>query len=93
MMKYLFWILWSSELAVMLWWLFDEMKLRYLPMNAMVPFGFLWLGAALFIKLGIKSDKYALIMVGIPGVPLAIMALFLLLIFIINIVAGPIKWN
>ena len=77
----------------MTWWLYDEMKLKYLPMPNMVPICFIWLGAALLVKLGLKSEKYSLIMVGIPGVPLAIVALFLLVVFIINIVAGPIKWN
>jgi hypothetical protein len=32
-------------------------------------------------------------MVGIPGFPLAIMAIFIIIIYIINLVAGPIRWN
>lgn len=92
-MKHLFWILWSAEFICMLVWLIDEMKLKYLPMNNMVSIGFLWLGVALFVKLGLKSDKSALIMVGIPGFPLAIMAIFIIIIYIINLVAGPIRWN
>ncbi len=76
----------------MLWWLFDELKLKYISMNPMVTVGFIWLAAALFIQLNGKS-KAALIMVGIPGIPLLIMGVFLLVVMIIQLFSGPIRWN
>ncbi|MBK7233063.1 MAG: hypothetical protein IPH93_12585 [Saprospiraceae bacterium] len=76
-MKYLFWILWSIELGFMLWWLFDEMKLKYLSMNPSVYLGFVWLILALVVKFLVKSDTIAMYMVGIPGALLAIMGLLI----------------
>ncbi|HMP28429.1 MAG TPA: hypothetical protein PKD85_02445 [Saprospiraceae bacterium] len=93
MLKYLFWILWSAEIIFLLWMLWDEMKLKYLPMPAYIPLGFIWLFIAILVKLVVQSDKAALVMVGIPGVPLMIMGVFLLIIFIVNLVSGPIRWN
>lgn len=92
-MKHLFWILFASEVLFLLWMLVDEMKLKYLAMPAYIPLGMIWLLLALFVKLVIKSDKIALVMVGIPGIPLLFMLGFLIIIFLINLIAGPIRWN
>jgi len=76
-MKYLFWILWSIELGFMLWWLFDEMKLKYLSMNPSVYLGFVWLILALVVKFVIKSETIAMYMVGIPGALLGVLGLLI----------------
>ena len=93
MLKSIFWILWSIELVFMLWWLNDELKLVYLRMNPVVPFFFLWLAIALALQLLLKNKTIALVLVAIPAVPLAIMALFALVIILAEIFGGPIRWN
>ena len=93
MMKNLFWILWSAEMLFLLWMLWDEMKLKHLSLPGYISFGFLWLAVALLIKLFFKSEKAALILVGIPAVPLAFMGVFLLVIFIVQLISGPVRWN
>jgi hypothetical protein len=60
-------------------------------MNPAVYAGWLWLVVALLLFLA-DSRKLALIMVGIVGVPLAIMGVFLLAIMIASLF-GPIRWN
>lgn len=92
-MKYLFWILFGSETLFMFWMLWDAMKLKYLSMPPYIPLGFLWLLIAIIFKLVIKSDKIALVMVGIPGVPLLIMAGFLIMVYVVTLFTGPIRWN
>lgn len=87
-----FWTLWCIELAVLLWLLWDELKLTYVPMNPWIFVGFLWLIAALIARLA-GWTVVAAVLVIIPGVPLAIMAFFLLVVLIISLVAGPIRWN
>ena len=92
MLKYFFWITWSIETVLMIWWLFDELKLKYIPMNPVVIIGFIYLPIALFVYLSGKT-KAAMIMVGIPAIPLLIMGLFLLVVMLISIFSGPIRWN
>lgn len=92
-MKYLFWIIFFIESVLLLWWVYEEMKLQYLAINPMVYFGFLILVIAAILKLVLKFDKAALILVGIPAIPIAFMGLFLLAVFIIQLVSGPIRWN
>ena len=92
-MKHLFWIFFALETSFLLWMLWDEMKLKYLSMPAYIPIGFLWLLISMLVKLAFKSDKVALVMVGIPGVPLAFMAVFYIIVMIIQLVSGPIRWN
>ena len=92
-MNYLFWILFASEALFLLWMWVDEMKLKYLPMPAYIPLGMLWLLLALMVKLVIKSDNVALVMVRIPGIPLAFMGVFYIIVMIIEFVSGPIRWN
>lgn len=92
-MKHLFWILCAAEIFFLFWMLWDEMKLKHLAMPAYIPMGFIWLLLAIIVKLVVKSDKVALLMVGIPGVPPMIMAIFLLIVYVINLVSGPIRWN
>ena len=92
-MKYLFWILWLSEFIFMIWMLLDELKLKYLPMPPYIPIGFLWLAIAIVVKLVIKSDILALVMVVITGLPLAFMGGMLILMLIIEFINGPIRWN
>jgi hypothetical protein len=93
MLKYTFWILWSAELIFLGWMLMDEMKLKYLSMPMYIPLGFLWVLLALFVKWVLKSDTAALIMVGIPGIPLMLMGVFLLIVWMVSIISGPIRWN
>ncbi|MBK9270131.1 MAG: hypothetical protein IPM48_00915 [Saprospiraceae bacterium] len=83
-MKYLFWILWSIEFVFMLWWLFDELKLKYLSMNPSVYLGFLWLIIALVTKVLIKADNTALWMVGIPAALLAVLGILVLLYIVLQ---------
>jgi hypothetical protein len=92
-MKHLFWILFALETSFLLWMLWDEMKLKYLSMPAYIPIGFLWLLISMVVKLAFKSDKVALVMVRIPGVPLAFMAVFFIIVMIIELISGPIRWN
>lgn len=93
MLKYLFWILWTCELLFMIWWLLGEMKLKYLSMNPMVPVGFVILFTALLLKLAFGMDKVAMWIVAIPGTLLAIMGIFALVILIMSLILGPIRWN
>jgi len=93
MLKHIFWILWICESIFLVWMFMDELKLKYLSMPAYIPLGFLWLILAIVVKLVVKFDKAALIMVGITGIPLLLMAIFLIIIFIIELVSGPIRWN
>lgn len=92
-MKYLFWILFTSEVLFLLWMLWDEMKIKYLSMPTYIPLGIVWLLLAILVKLVFKSDQVALVMVGIPGVPLAFKAVFYIIVMIIELVSGPIRWN
>lgn len=92
-MKNLFWILWSVELVFMLWWLFDDLKLKHIAINPFIGIGFLWLGVSLFCKIMIENKMISNILVIIPAIPLAIMAIFLLIVFLVQTFAGPIRWN
>lgn len=92
-MKHLFWILWSAEFLFLTWMLWDEMKLKYLSLPPYLALGFVWLILSIIVKYIVKSDTAALVMVGIPAVPLGLMAIFLVIVFIISVVAGPIRWN
>lgn len=74
----IFWILWGIEAAVMLWWLLTDMQQTYLPVNPMVFVGWAYLALALLLFL-LNFRVIALILVGIGMVPLAIMALFMLI--------------
>ena len=89
----LFWTLWGIELAVMLWWLFDDMRQTYIPVNPMVYVGFIWLFAALFTRQVLGWRVLAFILVGIPALPLSLMAVFMLVILLVSIFDGPIRWN
>ena len=64
------------------------MKFKYLSMPTYIPIGFLWLLISIVVKLAFKSDIVALVMVGIPGVPLAFMAVFYIIVMIIELVSG-----
>jgi len=77
----------------MLWWFFDDMKLTYIQLNPWIFVGFIWLLAALFVQYFLKSNIASIIMVAIPGVPLAIMAVFMLVIMCVSLFSGPIRWN
>ena len=82
-----------SEFIFMTWMLLDELKLKYLSMPLYIPVGFIWLVLALIVKLVIKKDILALVMVVIPGIPLAIMAAFIIVVYIIQFSGGTIRWN
>ena len=86
-----FWVIWGIELVYMLWWTLDDLKLRYIAMNPSIYFGWLWLLLALGLFLA-NARVPALILVGIAGLPLAFMALFILVIAIASLF-GPIRWN
>jgi hypothetical protein len=92
-MKHLFWILFALETSFLLWMLWDEIKLKYLPVPAYIPLGILWMLLAVIVKVLFKSDQMALVMVGIPGVPLLFMLGFMIKVFVVNLVGGPIRWN
>lgn len=87
-----FWIIWGIEFVFMLWWLFDDLKLRYVSMNPSVPVLFLYLFTALIVRFAFNATKVSMIMVGIGAVPLAIMGAFLLVVMIAGLF-GPIRWN
>jgi hypothetical protein len=91
--SYIFWILWSIDLLFLSWMTWDELKLKYLSMPIYIPLGFIWLLLCLILKTVIKLDKVSLIMVTIPSIPLLIMIGFMVIIFVVNLVAGPIRWN
>lgn len=86
-----FWVVWIIQALFMVWWLLDEMKLRYLSVNPFVYAGWFWLIIAAVLYLS-HFKIAAAIMVGITAIPLAIMGLFLLPIIIASLF-GPIRWN
>jgi hypothetical protein len=92
-MNLLFYIFWISELMFLVYMWIDEMKLKYLSMPMYIPLGFFWILVAALVKWGLKHDKAALVMVTIPGIPLLIMGVFLVVIFIVNVLFGPIRWQ
>lgn len=92
-LAWLFRVLWLIELILMLWWLWDECQLTYLPINTFVWYGFGYLFIALFLRMNAKGKIVATIMVAIPGVVIFLMLLFLILILVIELVDGPIRWN
>ena len=92
-MKHLFWILWSIELVFMCWWLLDDLKLKHIQLNPVIPVGFLWLGLSLFTRLLVENKVISNMLVIIPAIPLGIMAIFLIIIFLVQTFAGPIRWN
>ena len=93
MMNLFFITLWVLELLFLLYMWIDEMKLQFLTMPTYIPVGFLWLLIAAILKWVMKYDKAALIMVSIPGVPLVFMGLFLVIVFLVNWLFGPIRWQ
>ena len=88
-----FWTLWSIEMLVLLLWLWDDLQLEFLSVNPVIYLGLFFLLLALAMKKLAGMDKVALIMVSIPGLLLGIMALFLLIVLVINTFFGPIRWN
>lgn len=86
-----FWVVWTLQALFMVWWLLDEMKLRYLSVNPAVYVGWFWLIIAAVLYLS-HFRVVAAIMVGITAAPLALMGLFLLVIAIASL-SGPIRWN
>jgi uncharacterized membrane protein len=89
----LFRALWLIELILMCWWLWDELQLTYLPVNPVVWYGFLYLLICFILWASGKGQTVAFIMVAIPGIVLALMLFFLMLILVIEWVDGPIRWN
>ncbi len=74
----------------MLW---DEMKIKYLPMPTYIPLGMLWLSFAITVKIVVKADQVEFVMIAIPVIPLIIIFGFMILFLIVNLVVGPIRWN
>jgi hypothetical protein len=89
----LFWTFWSIEVVFMLWWLFDDLKLTYIQLNPFITIGFLWLMAALVIRLAMNARGISLTMVSITAVPLAIVGLYLLVILLSSLFGKPVRWN
>ena len=80
-------------LLVLLLWLWDDLQLEFLSVNPVIYLGLFFLLLALAMKKLAGMDKVALIMVSIPGLLLGIMALFLLIVLVINTYFGPIRCN
>ncbi len=87
-MKYIFWICWISEMAGVVWWITDEMKLQYLKPNPFAFVSFLYLLAALAIRFGLHQQGLSNGMIFIPAIPL----LFMLLMVMIHTISGG-RWN
>ena len=87
-MNILFWICWTAELGVVLWWIFTELQLEYLEPNmySFLALGYLLL--ILLIRFQSGGKKIAMIMTGLPAIPLAGM----LFIIVIHSLSGG-KWN
>ncbi|MBK9016995.1 MAG: hypothetical protein IPM82_24675 [Saprospiraceae bacterium] len=88
----IFWIPWGIEAIFMCWWLFSDRKLRYRPVNLFAYLSLLWV----VVSLGLFMFEYrmaALMMVGIAALPLAIMGLYLAVVFLVTAFKGPIRWN
>lgn len=83
-----FWILWTAEFILALWWLQSEMKLTRLKANPYVFVSLLYLIATLAFRFGAGLNKFSLAMVTIPAIPLA----GILFIIIISIISGK-RWN
>jgi hypothetical protein len=92
-MKHLFWILWSIELAFMCWWLWDDLKLKYIQLNPFIIVGFIWLAISLLMRLMADNRIISNVLVIIPAIPLGIMGIFLIIVFLVQTFAGPIRWN
>lgn len=88
-----FWTLWSIEMLVLLLWLWDDLQLEFLSVNPIIYLGFIYLLLAFVIKKIAGMEKWALVMISVPGLLLGIMALFLLIVLAIDTFAGPIRWN
>lgn len=87
-MIYLFWICWSLESALMLWWLFDDLSLTYLPVNPSIFVGILYLAVVLFVRFGLGWVRVSNWMVIVPAIPL----LGVLLIVVLATFSG-VRWN
>lgn len=86
-----FWAIWTIQALFMVWWLLDDMKLQYVPVNPAVYAGWFWVIIAAVLYLS-HFKVAAAIMVGITAAPLAFMGLFILVIAIASLF-GPIRWN
>ena len=87
-MKYLFWICWTGEMAVVLFWIGSEMKLQYLTPNPYSFLSALYLLGTLAVRFGLGAQNLSACMVIIPALPLLLMILFL----IIHTISSG-KWN
>ena len=88
----IFWTLCGIEAIFMTWWLAGELKLKYLRINPTVYLGWSYLIIAAVLHLtGFKI--MALVMTMLAALPLAVMGLFLLVMLIVRIFGGPIRWN
>jgi len=87
-MAIFFWILWIGEFILSGWWLQSEMKLTHLKPNPYAFLSLLYLLIALGVRFGLGLPKISMGMIGIPAIPLAGMAL----IIIISALTGA-RWN
>lgn len=86
-----FWVLWGIEAIFMGWWLASEMR-STLSVGQSVYLGWAYLGLALLLFLR-NFRLVALILVGIGALPLAIMALVMVLYWFISFFDGRARWN
>jgi hypothetical protein len=87
-MDIIFWICWTAELIVVLWWIITDAQQKHLAPN---PYSFvclIYLAVVLVVRLGMDAKGVSNKMVMIPAIPL----LGLLLIIVIAVASGK-KWN
>jgi hypothetical protein len=87
-MDFLFWLCWTAEVGVVLWWLFTDLQLEYVEVNVYSVFSLIYLMIALLIHFQPGWESFSLLMVGLPAVPLT----GLLLIVLLHAASGK-KWN
>jgi hypothetical protein len=87
-MDFLFWLCWTGELGVVLWWLFTDLQLEYIEINVYSVFSLIYLLVVLLIRFQPGWETVSLLMVGLPAVPLT----GLLLVMVLHAVSGG-KWN
>lgn len=84
----LFWLLWSIECALALWWVGSEMGYQYLKPNPFSFLALLYLALVLVVRFALKWTVASNVMVLIPAIPL----FFMLLIILVSVFGGG-KWN
>ena len=84
----LFWICFVSEIALVIWWFLDDLKLTYSEPNPFIFVCVLYLAVAAIIRFLVKWKLAGSLMVVIPGIPL-----LLWFVLIALFAASGTKWN